>query len=38
MVAAGFTYKEIGQIRGWTHSKVNPCVYEGRQALEAVAR
>jgi RNA polymerase sigma factor (sigma-70 family) len=33
MVAAGCTYQEVGQIRGWTYSKVNRCLYEGRSAL-----
>jgi RNA polymerase sigma factor (sigma-70 family) len=37
--AAGFSYEEIGRRRGWTYSKVNRCVYEGRAALrEEVAR
>jgi DNA-directed RNA polymerase specialized sigma24 family protein len=31
--AAGFTYGEIGRRRGWTHTKVNRCLYEGRRAL-----
>jgi RNA polymerase sigma factor (sigma-70 family) len=37
--AAGFSYGEIGRRRGWTYSKVNRCVSEGRVALrEGVAR
>jgi RNA polymerase sigma factor (sigma-70 family) len=40
--AAGFTYGEIGGRCGWTATKVNRCLYEGRIALrggrpEAVA-
>jgi RNA polymerase sigma factor (sigma-70 family) len=38
MVAAGCTYEEVGQSRGWTHTKVNRCLYEGRQTLRALAR
>jgi RNA polymerase sigma factor (sigma-70 family) len=37
MVAAGCTYGEVAGIRGWTHSKVNRCVYEGRRALRQAA-
>ncbi|HEX4306489.1 MAG TPA: RNA polymerase sigma factor [Solirubrobacterales bacterium] len=33
--AAGFTYPEIGERSGWTHTKVNRCLYEGRKALRA---
>ncbi|HEX3361789.1 MAG TPA: sigma factor [Solirubrobacterales bacterium] len=33
MVAAGCSYQEVGQVRGWTYSKVNRCLYEGRSAL-----
>jgi DNA-directed RNA polymerase specialized sigma24 family protein len=38
MVAAGCTYEEIGQIRGWTQTKVNRCLYEGRQRVRGIAR
>jgi RNA polymerase sigma factor (sigma-70 family) len=31
--AAGFDYGEIGARCGWTHTKVNRCLYEGRRAL-----
>jgi DNA-directed RNA polymerase specialized sigma24 family protein len=31
--AAGYTYGEIGERCGWTHTKVNRCLYEGRAAL-----
>lgn len=33
--AAGYTYGEIGEGRGWTQTKVNRCLYEGRRALRA---
>ena len=33
MVAAGFTYEEIGRTQCWTHTKLNRCLYEGRRAL-----
>jgi RNA polymerase sigma factor (sigma-70 family) len=31
--AAGYTYEEIGMRRGWTHTKTNRCLAEGRAAL-----
>ena len=31
--AAGFSYREIGERRSWTYTKVNRCVNEGRSAL-----
>lgn len=31
--AAGYSYEEIGERRGWTYTKVNRSVYEGRIAL-----
>jgi DNA-directed RNA polymerase specialized sigma24 family protein len=33
MRLAGFSYKEIAGARGWTGTKVNRCVTEGRAAL-----
>jgi RNA polymerase sigma factor (sigma-70 family) len=36
--AAGFTYLEIGRRYGWTHTKVNRCLYEGRLALRRPER
>jgi RNA polymerase sigma factor (sigma-70 family) len=33
--AAGYTYGEIGARCGWTETKVNRCLYEGRRALKA---
>ncbi len=39
MVAAGCTYGEVARTRGWTRTKVNRSVYEGRRALHGrVAR
>lgn len=32
--AAGYTYGEIGERCGWTQTKVNRCLYEGRRALK----
>jgi hypothetical protein len=37
LAAAGYSYREIGQRRGWTYTKVNRCVNEGRAALRASA-
>jgi RNA polymerase sigma factor (sigma-70 family) len=31
--AQGYSYAEIGEITGWTYTKVNRCLTEGRQAL-----
>jgi RNA polymerase sigma factor (sigma-70 family) len=37
LAAAGYSYGEIAERRGWTRTKVNRCLYEGRVALrEAV--
>jgi len=33
LVAAGLSYREICARTGWTHTKVNRCVSEGRAAL-----
>jgi DNA-directed RNA polymerase specialized sigma24 family protein len=33
LAAAGYSYGEIAERRGWTHTKVNRCLYEGRVAL-----
>jgi DNA-directed RNA polymerase specialized sigma24 family protein len=35
LFAAGFSYKEIAARRGWTYTKVNRCIKEGRAALAA---
>jgi DNA-directed RNA polymerase specialized sigma24 family protein len=36
LAAAGYTYGEIAGRRGWTKTKVNRCLYEGRIALREV--
>jgi RNA polymerase sigma factor (sigma-70 family) len=33
LAAAGYSYGEIAERRGWTRTKVNRCLYEGRIAL-----
>ena len=35
LLALGFSYREIGEITGWTHTKINRCIAEGRAALRA---
>jgi len=35
LLALGYTYREITQITGWTYTKVNRCITEGRAALRA---
>ncbi|MBS1675979.1 MAG: RNA polymerase sigma factor [Actinobacteria bacterium] len=34
MVAAGCSYEEVGRLRGWSPTKVNRCLYEGRRVLD----
>lgn len=31
----GYSYAEIAELRGWTHTKVNRCISEGRAALRS---
>jgi len=33
LLAAGYSYKEIAELKGWTYTKVNRCIREGRAAL-----
>jgi RNA polymerase sigma factor (sigma-70 family) len=33
MLGIGLSYREIGRLRGWTYTKVNRCVTEGRATL-----
>ena len=33
LLGLGCSYAEIGRLRGWTHTKVNRCLSEGRAAL-----
>jgi RNA polymerase sigma factor (sigma-70 family) len=35
--AAGYSYREIAERRGWTYTKVNRCISEGRAALRSGA-
>jgi RNA polymerase sigma factor (sigma-70 family) len=35
LIAAGYSYIEVGEITGWTYTKVNRCLSEGRTALRA---
>jgi DNA-directed RNA polymerase specialized sigma24 family protein len=35
--AAGYSYTEIGARRGWSYTKVNRCVNEGRAALKTTS-
>jgi RNA polymerase sigma factor (sigma-70 family) len=37
LLAAGLSYREISARTGWTHTKVNRCVSEGRAALRRMA-
>jgi len=38
LLAAGYSYKEICALTGWSYTKVNRCVREGRAALRASER
>lgn len=38
LLGLGCTYEEIGELRGWTYTKVNRCVREGREALREAER
>jgi DNA-directed RNA polymerase specialized sigma24 family protein len=38
LLGLGFSYAEICKMTGWTHTKVNRCVSEGRSALRARAQ
>ena len=35
LLGLGYSYREIGELRGWTYTKVNRCLAEGRAALRA---
>jgi RNA polymerase sigma factor (sigma-70 family) len=35
-VAEGYSYKEITALTGWTHTKINRCVAEGRARLRSL--
>jgi RNA polymerase sigma factor (sigma-70 family) len=36
LLAAGYSYAEIGEMNRWTYTKVNRCISEGRDALRKV--
>lgn len=36
LLAAGLSYREICSVTGWSYTKVNRCVAEGRRALRSV--
>jgi RNA polymerase sigma factor (sigma-70 family) len=38
LLAIGYSYREICQITGWTYTKVNRCISEGRTALRSPNR
>jgi RNA polymerase sigma factor (sigma-70 family) len=38
LLCLGYSYREIGEITGWTHTKINRCVSEGRAALRKAGR
>jgi RNA polymerase sigma factor (sigma-70 family) len=38
LLGLGYSYREIGERLGWTFTKVNRCVSEGRAALRTIAR
>jgi RNA polymerase sigma factor (sigma-70 family) len=38
MLAAGYSYREIGERCGWTYTKVNRCLAEGRATLRSRPR
>lgn len=35
LLAIGYSYREISKITGWTYTKVNRCISEGRTSLRA---
>jgi RNA polymerase sigma factor (sigma-70 family) len=36
LIAAGYSYAEIGRICGWTRTKINRCAAEGRSRLRVL--
>ena len=36
LLAEGYSYAEIGELTGWSYTKVNRCLAEGRQRFKAV--
>lgn len=37
LLGLGYSYSEIGELRGWTRTKINRCLAEGRAALRRLA-
>lgn len=37
LLALGYSYAEIGEITGWTYTKINRCIAEGRARLRRLA-
>jgi RNA polymerase sigma factor (sigma-70 family) len=37
LLALGYSYEEIGGITGWTYTKINRCIAEGRARLRELA-
>jgi RNA polymerase sigma factor (sigma-70 family) len=37
LIAAGYSYAEVGEITGWSYTKINRCAAEGRAALRKMA-
>ncbi len=37
LIGLGYSYKEIGEITGWTYRKVNRSLAEGRATLRAMS-
>jgi DNA-directed RNA polymerase specialized sigma24 family protein len=38
LLGLGCSYEEIGALRGWTYTKVNRCICEGRAAIRKAGR
>lgn len=38
LLALGYTYREIGEICGWSNRKVNRCLVEGRARLRVLSK
>ena len=37
LIAAGYSYQEVGQITGWSYTKINRSAAEGRARLRELA-
>jgi DNA-directed RNA polymerase specialized sigma24 family protein len=38
LLGLGYSYQEIAETQGWTHTKVNRCIAEGRTTLRRARR